>query len=231
MIEITTILFDVGGPLVNDDPAIDVWHEHLIEFVRIRTGRTYSMEMVRGSVEEAVQCYAPSFLSYVIWQIVKPDKVLFAEMRRECDKFPFENYVMPTPGVIDVLERLYKHFKLGIVANQPASMGKLLEEKGILKYFDSRLMSGDMNLNKPDVRIFLRVLEGLGSSPNESAMVGDRQDNDIVPAKLLGLAAIRLLVGPHKNQIVRYPKEEPDYTIDALSDLLKIPFISKKLTD
>ncbi len=229
MDKISTILFDVGGPLVNDDPAIAAWHSHLMQLVREKTGHIFTELNVDKMVEEAVACCAPSFISYVIWHMVKPDKNLFSELRRECDLFPFEKYMEPVPGVIDTLKQLQGRFKLGLVANQRSAMVKLLEEWGILQYFGSRLMSEELRLAKPDVRIFLTVLQVLGSRPEESAMVGDRQDNDIVPAKLLGMNAIRLQVGPHRNQIVRYPREEPDYTISSLSGLLHIPFISNKL--
>jgi putative hydrolase of the HAD superfamily len=229
MDEISTLLFDVGGPLVNDDPAIEAWHAYLIQMVRLRTGRVFTELNINEMIKEAVVCYAPSFISYVIWQMVKPDKDLFSEFRRECDRFPFEQYVTPVPGIIDTLKQLHGQFKLGLVANQKSTMATVLEEQGILSFFDAKLMSEGMRLAKPDVRIFLTVLQMLGSRPQEAAMIGDRQDNDIVPAKLLGMAAVRLQVGPHRHQIVRYPREEPDFVIQAIPELLGIPFISNRL--
>ncbi|SYZ74227.1 putative Inorganic diphosphatase [Candidatus Zixiibacteriota bacterium] len=229
MDDITTILFDVGGPLVNDDPAIDAWHEHLRQLVLDRTGQEFSTADIGAIMEQSIACYAPSFISFVIWQMVRPNKNLFYELRRECDRFPFEKLVEPVPGVIDILKQLKGHFKLGIVANQNSAMGRTLEEMGILSFFDSKMMSEDLRLAKPDTRIFLAVLQSLGSRPEEAAMIGDRQDNDIVPAKSLKMTAVRLLVGPHRHQAVRYPREEPDHTIQNLSGLLDIPFISNKL--
>ena len=50
-------------------------------------------------------------------------------------------------------------------------------------------------------------------------MVGDRIDNDIVPAKALGMAAILLRVGRHRRQKPRTPVEEPDVVV---SDVLEL---------
>ena len=41
--------------------------------------------------------------------------------------------------------------------------------------------------------------------------------------------ALRLRVGFHRDQEVRYPKEEADYTIDNIEDFLKIPPIADRL--
>jgi FMN phosphatase YigB (HAD superfamily) len=60
-------------------------------------------------------------------------------------------------------------------------------------------------------------------------MIGDRQDNDIVPAKLLGMAAVRVLVGPHREQAVRYPREEADHEVPDILSILNIPLISNSL--
>ncbi len=130
----------------------------------------------------------------------------------------------------EILEKLHGRFKLGIAANQQNTVLDYLEKEEILQYFDSREVSERIGFNKPDIRMFLKVLENLGSKPEESIMVGDRQDNDIVPAKLIGMKTVRLLVGFHKTQDIRYPKEDPDFTITKIEDLLRIPPIGNTLS-
>jgi HAD superfamily hydrolase (TIGR01549 family) len=179
--------------------------------------------------EDAVRCYAPSMFSYVIWQLVRPDKKRFYALRAEFDGFDFYRYYRIQPGVIDVLARLHGKFGLGFAANQPEAVYRFLEEKEVVRFFQSRQVSAEIGFAKPDIRMFLKVLENLGARPDEAIMVGDRQDNDIVPAKMIGMKTVRLMVGPHKNQPVRYPKEEPDFTIDTVAELLDIPLISNRL--
>jgi ribonucleotide monophosphatase NagD (HAD superfamily) len=50
-------------------------------------------------------------------------------------------------------------------------------------------------------------------------MVGDRLDNDIAPAKRLGMQTIRVLQGFARHQRPRSAAEEPDHTIRAIADL------------
>lgn len=229
MEEISTILFDLGGTLVDDNPAIDAWHNRLKELIRQKTGRIITDNNIRDAVSEAVQCYAPSFISYVIWRMVKPDRELFCEIREECDRFPFEKHFQIFPDAEELLKRLHGHFKLGLAANQRNSVYEYLKEKKLADYFDFLGVSDKIGFSKPDIRMFLAILENISSGPEETAMVGDRQDNDIVPAKLLGMKAIRLLAGPHKKQVIRYPREEADYSIEKLPVLFDIPFLNKKL--
>jgi HAD superfamily hydrolase (TIGR01549 family) len=229
MKNITTILFDVGGPLVDDDFAVAQWHRHLLELIKLKTGRQFSMADIDAALALAIESYAPSFISFIIWELVKPDETLYSELRAEVSRFPFEKYFQDRPEVNETLTALHTKFKLGIAANQNREAGIYLEEKGILKYFQSRLMSQEIGYSKPDIRLFQRVLVDLNSTPEETIMVGDRPDNDIVPAKLLGMTAIRINCGYHKNQKVHYPTEKPDYVIENISELVKIPEISAKL--
>jgi len=48
------------------------------------------------------------------------------------------------------------------------------------------------NAGKPLRRGYLRLLEQLGGTPNQAAMVGDRILTDIIGANLLGIYAIRI---------------------------------------
>jgi HAD superfamily hydrolase (TIGR01549 family) len=229
MEKITTILLDIGGTLIDDDPAIYAWYDHLKYLIADKTGREVTNDNFKGALKEAEKCYAPSFISYIIWQLVKPDKEMFTYLRGETDQFPFEKYFSLLPDAKDVLRQLHGKFKLGIMANQNEAVLRYLEKEGVLEYFESCRTSAGVGYSKPDLRYFLHVLEELGSTPQESLMVGDRQDNDIVPAKLLGMRAVRIRTGFHKNQEVRYPKEEADFTIEKIEQLLKIPPIAERI--
>lgn len=231
MVQIDTILFDIGWPVIDESESHRVWNEHLKRRISQINGRTVRDSEINFFENEAVQCYAPSMYSYVIWQLTRPHEELFYKLRAEFDNFDFYSHDRIQPGAADLLATLHGKFKLGIAANQPKTVHKYLEEKGILKFFDSRMVSDEIGYSKPDVRMFLKVLENLGSKPESSAMVGDRQDNDIIPAKVIGMKTIRFVVGPHRGQRIRYPNEEPDYTINKISDLLAISFINNRLQE
>jgi len=47
-------------------------------------------------------------------------------------------------------------------------------------------------VRKPDLKAFLAVLEKMKADPEEAAMVGDSLENDILPARALGIKPILL---------------------------------------
>jgi FMN phosphatase YigB (HAD superfamily) len=50
------------------------------------------------------------------------------------------------------------------------------------------------------------------------AYVGDRPDNDVAPARALGLTTVRLRRGPHAEQAPRTDAEQPDIEARDLVD-------------
>jgi beta-phosphoglucomutase-like phosphatase (HAD superfamily) len=58
--------------------------------------------------------------------------------------------------------------------------------------------------------LFLRACQDLAVKPAECIMVGDRIDNDIVPAKILGMRTVLIRTGRHREQQVRLWDELPD---------------------
>ena len=80
-------------------------------------------------------------------------------------------------------------------------------------------LSGLTGFSKPDPRAFQAAAEALGVTPADCIMVGDRIDNDIAPAKALGMAAILLRGGRHRRQRPRSPAEEPDAVVTDVLEL------------
>ena len=97
-----------------------------------------------------------------------------------------------------------------------------LERFGIRKYIDIVVASAEEGVAKPDRRIFEIALTRAGCMPEEAAMVGDRLDNDIVPANELGMYTIWIKQG---NWIYATPKESleyPDWMIMNLNELKEL---------
>lgn len=117
-----------------------------------------------------------------------------------------------------------RKYKLGIIANQPLGSAERLEKYGIGEYFDAIFPSAEVGINKPDINLYLHALNSVGCVADHAVMVGDRWDNDIVPAAAVGMHTIRILRGFFKycpNGSVM-----PDHTIEELRELINI--FSKK---
>lgn len=195
--------------------------------IKDKTGILPSDAMLAEAETAGVNCYAPSLFTYMIWHLVNPDLEAFYAIRDKFHRFYSTREFRLQPGIREVLDRLAGRFKFGLAANQPVAIYDFLDGEGILKFFDSAQVSGEIGFTKPDIRMFLAVLRNLKAEPEESLMVGDRQDNDIVPAKLIGMKTVRLLAGPHRTQPVRYPTETPDYTIERITELPDLPVLAR----
>lgn len=125
----------------------------------------------------------------------------------------------PYPEAKAVLERLSKSYHLGIIANQKHGAEQRLEGYGIRQFFDVIISSAETGFVKPDPRIFELAFQQAECKPDEAVMIGDRPDNDIYPAKRIGMKTIRIKQGYAACQEPRSEEYEADITIGSLGEL------------
>ena len=75
--------------------------------------------------------------------------------------------------------------RVGIVGNQPELMERWAREQALPA--DVISSSASLGVKKPDPRFFELVVELAGCDASEVAYVGDRVDNDVLPAAAAGL--------------------------------------------
>ena len=119
-----------------------------------------------------------------------------------------------------VITGLYGKYKLGIIANQSLGTQERIDKWGIGKYFDVVVASAEAGCAKPDLRIFQMALQKAKCEPNEAVMVGDRLDNDIVPAKELGMKTVWVRQGYAIYQSIDDERKRPDYIVDSIDELI-----------
>ena len=126
------------------------------------------------------------------------------------------------PDTMECLRILKKKYKLGIIANQIPGAEKRLEGMGIRRYFDVIVSSAEEGVAKPDPRIFSIALIRAGCAPEQAVMIGDRIDNDIVPAKQMGMKTVWIRQGVGRYWNIQGDSETPEYEVNSLSELLSI---------
>ena len=126
------------------------------------------------------------------------------------------------PQTKEILEQLRQEYKLGIIANQLPGLEQRLKDFGILEYFDAIFSSADLGLAKPDPAIFRLALQKTNCLPHQAIMIGDRLDNDIVPAKRIGMKTIWIKQGFSSLAQVKNLEERADWIVEKLTDLLPI---------
>lgn len=126
------------------------------------------------------------------------------------------------PDARPCLNKLHQHYSLGIIANQPPGTRERLHRHGILQFFDLIVASAEEGLSKPDRRIFETALQKSGCAPDQAVMIGDRIDNDILPARQLGIHTVWVRQGFWQYWKITNEAERPDYQVDNLAELCKL---------
>lgn len=209
MENIKCIFFDIGYTLINEDT---VWQQRCLEQSQMEEAKTLGLspkqiydEIIQASLE-----YQPQYRT-----VIKKFGFLNAAPYRHNLEKLYDNTNL-------ILEALSQKYKLGIIANQSDGLIDRLSELGILKYFEIIISSWDYQVMKPDIELFKIAVEKSGYNAAETVMVGDRLDNDIFPAKQIGMNTIWIKQGFGGMQNPKSYEYTPDIAISNLNDLLHI---------
>lgn len=202
--DIKWLFFDIGSTLVDETKAYDHRAREMIENTNITFDdfdkkRIELAKLGFDGNSEAIKYFG---LNKTPWH--SEDEVPFAD----------------SISVLDLLK--CRGYKLGIIANQIPGAKERLERFGLLKYFTVVVTSAEIGVAKPDRLIFEKALELAGCQPQNAVMIGDRLDNDIIPAKVIGMNAVWVRHGLAIYQPLDLGRNIADWIIDDLSDLIEI---------
>lgn len=119
----------------------------------------------------------------------------------------------------EALKKLSENYKIGIIANQEFGTEQRLTNFDIRKYIDLVIASAEEGVEKPDLRIFRIALERADCKAEEAVMVGDRIDNDIIPANKIGMETVWIKQGFGRYSKPETKKERPDYIVNSLTEI------------
>jgi FMN phosphatase YigB (HAD superfamily) len=121
------------------------------------------------------------------------------------------------PDALDCLHRVRElGLRVGVVGNQTEALESWARESPLPA--DVISSSASLGVRKPDLAFFGCVVELMGCDASEVAYVGDRVDNDVLPAAAAGLVAVHVRRGPW-GRLQRTP---PEATL-GLDDLASLP--------
>lgn len=213
------VLFDVGSTLLDEAPRVEAALRWLAGYLSAR-GTAVTPERLHVLLREASLAPRPELGSLLVQTALAAGagKALAEQQRRD---MPWDAVPMPPyPGALDALRTLRRAgFRVGVLANQPASAQDDLERAGLAPWLDDVWLSEEVGLQKPDPAFFRLALEHWRLPPERVAYVGDRPDNDIAPARALGMYTVRVLLGPHADQPVRSPQERADHDARSLPEV------------
>jgi HAD superfamily hydrolase (TIGR01662 family) len=212
---VEAVVFDVGETLVDETRVWSQWADWL-GVPRLTFMATLGAVIARGGSHREV------------FERFRPGIHLAEEARKQgiagrSDLFSLDDLY---PDALDCLRALAADgYRLAIAANQPAPASDVLGEMDIP--FEMVATSEAWGVAKPDPRFFERIAHELQLSPERIAYVGDRLDNDVLPARAAGMVAIFVRRGPWGW--IQAPAGSPPDASLVVESLAELPLSLRRL--
>ena len=184
------VFLDVGGPLFSDDSYFRGLYEAIAAASPSTTRAAYDAKLtsLRAAQSE-------SFTEALLDEFV-PDLLRHAAVRVEADRTWAErgHHVDELfPEVPGVLRTLAERYRLACITNHFSWIRERAVEAGFGDLVAVWAISAEIGADKPSPAIFEHAVRAAGTTPDRVAMVGDRLDRDIAPAKALGMRTVWVL--------------------------------------
>ena len=197
------LFFDVGSTLVDEHLAYEHRMREMADLANTTYSSVYETAMTFYKQNKKGDLETAKLLGVELPKWHKEDEILYSDTTK-------------------CLEILSGRYKIGIIANQSLGTKTRLEQHGILQYIDLVIASAEEGVAKPDKRIFEIALNRSNCKPDEAVMVGDRIDNDIVPAKRMGMHTVWIKQGYGQYWNITDDVEEADCTIHSLIEICNV---------
>ena len=130
--------------------------------------------------------------------------------------------LIPGAGVA-VRELKRRGYRLAIVSNGPVgNIRNVLSQHNLYDLFDVFAISEGLGVEKPDPRIFIHALDGLGIAKEDygrTVMVGDHLGCDIKGANGMGMISVWMDWAQRYSKIPTDETEVPQHTVKTPLDL------------
>lgn len=209
------IFFDLDRTLWDFDAAAEVAFERIYEQYGLKN-------LGIPSAHEFHEVYHP--LNEKLWELYRADQITKEELNRTRFLKPLEHYGIHDVGLADQLSEDYVYWSPRIVRLVPGTMELLdylkskyhlhlitngfqevqhikLSGSGLEPYFETRTVSEEAGVKKPNPEIFRYALEKAHATAEESLMIGDEMAVDIEGARAAGID--QLLFNPTSEPALR----------------------------
>ena len=144
------------------------------------------------------------------------DGRLALELARRFDELRVERVeLFPEAG--PVLNALRGRYRMAIISNGFAETHELkIARLELERFFERIILAAELEMAKPDPAVFVHAMELLGVGPDESIMVGDRYDRDVIGAHEAGMRAVWIKC---RGEEVPDGARPPEAVIDSIAGL------------
>jgi len=214
MSRITTIIFDVSGVLLND--ILTVWKADSDAYQALGLPKRETIQKFKQTFKLPINEYHKT--TGVPAELVPK---LEKEYRQAYTKH--SHHITIFPEVKDALEKLkQERIILAIASNIPSPfLREHLQRFQIDGYFKVVTGQDDCTEQKPSPKPILITLEKLGSKPDQSAYVGDMEE-DIIAGKKAHVQTFAICRDDSYHPGWKLRRQNPDFFISDLKELLAI---------
>ncbi len=184
MIQINSVVFDLGNVLIDWDPRY--LYRKLFQ------------------TDDEVEWFLGTICDYD-WNLKHDSGQLFSKgILEKSKKFPeyselinawYQRWEEMLGGQIDKSVKVLSELKekgvlLYILSNWSAETYPIAEERfDFLKWFDGKIISGEVGLVKPDLGIYKLLINRYNLNPHQTLFIDDKEEN-VKSAELLGIQGI-----------------------------------------
>ena len=149
-------------------------------------------EWAEGAMREGIELPTRERFARLVRRLGLEDHAGLAETLASVHMGGLRSCAEVPPSHAEVLERLAARYRLGLCSNfsDAATALSLLDEAGLLRFFDAHAISETEGVRKPRPEIFRAVLDRLGVDPSRAVHVGDHLREDVGGASALGLRTV-----------------------------------------
>lgn len=200
------VVFDVGEVLIDETRVWGIWAD-ILGVSRFTFAAVLGAAIAQGQDHQVV---FPHVAPNTDWE------EFVGEHERRYGGFTEEDLYSDVRLCLAELHAM--GIRVGIVGNQPARRRDQLAALDLPH--DVLATSDDLGAEKPSFAFFEAVCDLVGAQdPSQVLYVGDRVDNDILPADAFGMRTCWLRRGPW-GQLHELPDDiEPDLVLDGLGEL------------
>lgn len=116
----------------------------------------------------------------------------------------YVRFMRPYPDVRRALVALSGRYRLGLISNAFPSVGDVMDELDLARFFSSMVISSSARVAKPDPRIYQQALESLDVGARQSVFVDDLPAN-LETAEKMGFQ-VYLMDRNDRHEDSQYPR-------------------------
>jgi FMN phosphatase YigB (HAD superfamily) len=223
--KVKAIIFDIDGTLykpleILDTSLVDYWVKRIAEHKRISyENADVLFRKLKSEYKSSTRVLEVVGLGNSIEIIKQAEKYLFKIMRKQ---------IRRDRELVTLIKKIRATFSLYTLRNGTKTGTRLIltllgfvnrrqsYRKGFGP-FDDILPTAELGVTKPDPIVFKNAIKTIGLHPSEIAIVGDRIEVDLIPAKKMGMKTIWVSWG--QDDIY---KKEVDFVISSIYDMKEI---------